>query len=113
MASLHGGGCTVASDELRMRGHRVHAGSDDLPDAVGQSGNFLLGYEIDCGVILSRFYMLPQHNLNPAGDCKHFLCIAEETPAILEQADRVGERLRNGQATAILPKVTDAALRGT
>src|SRR5258708_8749568 len=91
-----------------MRGHGVHAGSDDFPDAVGQSGNFLIGYEVDCGVILSRFYMLPQHNLNPAGDCKHFLRIAEETPAILEEADRVGERFRNVHAASILPKATVA-----
>src|SRR5882757_8900888 len=77
-------GCAVLGNELGMRRHGVHTGRDDLSDAVSQASKLLIRYQVDGGVILARHNMLAQHDLNPAGDRKHFLGIAEEASAILE-----------------------------
>src|ERR1700756_4655374 len=91
-------------DERLMGRHGCDAAGDDLTDSSYQLLQLALGDQVDRRMIAARHNSLPEHDLHPAGEREHLLGVAEEAAAVAEQADVVGELLRDLHAAAVLPE---------
>src|SRR4029077_14411820 len=98
------GRLAVPGEKLGMHRHDLDAARDDLANAPNQLVQLPLGDQVDGGMIIAWQDVLPEHHLHPARDGEHLLGIAEEAPAVAEQADVVGQLRRNLHAAAVLPE---------
>jgi len=69
-----------------VHGHGLDAARDDIANAGDELVQLPLGNQVDGRMIIARQDVLTEHDLHPARDGEHFLGIAEETPAVPEQA---------------------------
>src|SRR5207302_6229394 len=97
-------GRAEACNELLVRRHDFHAARDDVAHTRDQLDDLLLGNQVDRGVIAVWHEVLSHHDLHPARKGEHLVGVAEEAAAVAEQADVVGELLRNLHGPAVLPE---------
>src|SRR5207244_12406797 len=82
----------------------LQAPRHDVAHASDQLDDLLLGNQVDRGVIAVGHEVLSHHHLHPARKGEHLVGVAEEAAAVAEQADVVGELLRNLHGAAVLPE---------